>query len=893
MTLIAGARLGPYEILAPLGAGGMGEVYRAADTRLNRTVAIKVLAAGIADDPARRERFEREARSISSLTHPHICALYDVGRQDDIEFLVMEFVEGDTLEKRLGAGPLNVDLALDYATQIAGALDHAHSRGIVHRDLKPSNIMVAKQGVKLLDFGLAKTVAAHSILESSSSVRTVLGTKTITGEGTILGTLHYMAPEQLEGRAVDARTDIFAFGAVLCEMLTGRKTFEGASQASVIAAILNNAPPSLTTSQPGMSPALDRSVRKCLAKDPADRWQTARDLMSELAWIRASTGAQPSMAPVADRRQRVKRRVWIAGGLLLVLALLATFILFLIRPRQSAAEAVPIQFTVPPPEGSSFLACNNCMAVSPDGRHLVVVAASPDGGDQLWVRSLDSVATRALPGTDGARGPFWSPDSRAVGFVVNGKLKRIDLSGNNLQTIGDVSASQGATWSREGIVLFSSNTAGGVGLARVSISGGAISPATTLDARRAEIAHSWPQFLPDGRHFLYRIKSQKEEFTGIYVGSLDSPDRTRLVDADANPAYAAPGYLIYGTGGSVLAQMFDVATSRLSGVPVVVAQQVSYNPSSGRSAFSASQAVLTYQQIRDTELRWFDRSGNALDVVAPAGHYLDPSISPDGKRLAAIRVDPDVGRSHVWLFDVARRSSSPFTSGPTSDRSPIWSPDGGLIAFASKRSAGFDIYQKSSTRTDGAEDRLDLPGFPLGWSPDGRFMVCQHQGTGPSQPDTLEILFLGDGRSRLSQPAQTFVGGQGQLSADGHWLAYMSEETGRSEVYVRAFPSAEGRTQVSLEGGVQPKWRRDGKELFYLAPDRRLMAVAVKADSAFIAGVPTALFTTRTEASTVFNVGRNEYDVTANGDRFLMNVPAEGTSSPITVVVNWVAALRH
>jgi Tol biopolymer transport system component len=893
MTLPIGTRLGPYEILAPQGAGGMGEVYRAADTRLNRTVAIKVLPAAVADNPDRRQRFEREARAVAGLTHPHICALHDVGREGDVEFLVMEFIEGETLEQRMMAGALPVADALRYAIDIADALDHAHRKGIVHRDLKPSNVMVTKSGAQVLDFGLAKASAVDPIVQVSPAPTMPTGTKTLTAEGIILGTLQYMAPEQLEGRAADARADIFAFGAVVYEMLTGQKAFGGASQASVVAAILRADPPALSAIQPVLPAALDRVVRRCLAKDPDDRWQTARDLMSELAWIRENISQAAMFQPPADRRGGLHWIGWIAAAAGLVIAAVATVVLVLMYVRRPIQEAAPIQFTVAAPETTTFLESPAAMAVSPDGRHLAFVALTPDGKELLWVRSLESVAARELAGTEGARAPFWSPDSQGIGFFAKHTLKTIDVSGSNLRTLCETeSFVGGGAWNRDGVILFSVGPVR-MGLVRVPVTGGTPTAATKLDPSRAEILHSWPVFLPDGRHFLYRSWSDKKEYTGIYVGSVDSPDRTLLVHADASPAYAAPGYFIYGTNGTLLAQALDPSSYRLKGEPLTLVQNVAFNNGSGRSAFSTSTsasdaAVLTYRQAGLTELGWFDRSGRALGVVGPPGRYLDPSLSPDGQQVAVVRVDPDLGTSDIWLIDVAGGSASHLTSGHT-DRCPIWSPDGRFIAFASKRGGAFDVFQAPSSRTSGDEPVLNgHKAFPVDWSRDGESLLFQPESL--EKPGVLPL--RGDAKRTSLQGPPDMT--QLRLSPDGRWIAYVSRETGQDEVYVCPFPTAEGRAKmISVGGGVEPKWRRDGKELFYLARNRNLMTVSMTSGDTLTAGPPRALFMTRARISRTMYAGRNQYDVTADGQRFLMNVPVEAASTPITVVVNWPAALRR
>jgi Tol biopolymer transport system component len=855
----------------------MGEVYRAADARLNRTVALKVLHADVARDPERRERFEREARAISSLTHPHICALYDVGREGDIEFLVMEYVEGETLEQRVLSGPLPIDEALRFAIDISDALDHAHRRGVVHRDLKPSNVMLTRSGVKLLDFGLAKTGIAGLLTSGSPIAGT--DTKTLTAEGTILGTLHYMAPEQLEARAVDARADIFALGAVIHEMVTGRKTFDGASHASVIAAILRGNPAPLVALQPPVPAALDRAVRKCLEKDPADRWQTARDLTSELVWIR-DTQAASKLSPPATPGRSARLGIWIAAGIVVALAAAAAVFDVLSRSGAVTTGLTPVHLTLLPPEGSAFAECINCFAVSPDGLKVVFVATAPGGTVQLWLRSLDSETPRALTDTSDARGPFWFPDSRTIGFFANDRLKTIEVNGINVRTLGATitKGSQGATVARDGTVLFASY---GSGLSRISATGGPIVPVTKLDQERLEIAHSWPQFLPDGRHFLYRIKSRKTENTGIFLGSIDTDSRTLILNDDANPVQAGPGYLLYGTNSTLFARRFDLSTFRVDPTPTILAQQVMFNTASARSAFSTSDAVLVYRQTGMTELRWFDRNGTALQSVGPPGHYLEPALSPNQQQVVVARVDPDIGASHIVVFDVATGTPTPLTlAGSSWDRSPVWSPDGDRVAFGSKRSEFFGMYQKSVGNGASVDQPLNHQGLPAAWSRSG-FVIYEELGYGVVGSWTLNP-------PATTGPVLDLSGRQPQLSPDGERIAYVSDETGEDEVYIRPLRDAQHKTKISDRGGVQPRWRRDGKELFYLAPDRKLMAVDLTGTRE---SVPHVLFATQLQASTAWIAGRIEYDVAADGQRFLLNVPSG--SSPITVVMNWKDLTRH
>jgi serine/threonine protein kinase len=902
MPLATGTRLGPYEIVAGIGAGGMGDVYRAIDTRLDRTVAIKVLSPHVADSPARRQRFEREARAVSSLNHPHICSLYDVGEQDAAPFLVMEYVEGETLAHRLVRGALPLDQVLRYAVEIADALDHAHRQGIVHRDLKPANIMLTRAGVKLLDFGVAKLWASEAIAGRPTAVTRPLDT--ITDEGTIVGTLRYMAPEQLEGRATDGRADLFAFGAIVYEMSTGRPAFEGASQASAIAAILERDPAPLSAGRPDVPPMLAQLVTRCLAKSPDDRWQTARDLKEALTWItesRAQAASATATQPLARRSSAIR----LGAVAIAALAIGAAVVVAMVGWRSSPSETRAIRFVVSPPENSSFTQSSAFMAVSPDGRALAFVASSRDGNNALWIRPLDSLAAKRLPGTDGASQIFWSPDSRLVAFTIFGPgadvLKKIDIVNAVPQTVANARAGFGA-WNGEGTILYqvSGVSLGGQGggtqpIYRVPAGGGSPVPATSLDSSRAETAHLWPQFLPDGRHFLYLARSTRPEHDGVvYAGSLDSSERIRLLSADSHAVYAPSGYLLFIRGNTLLAQPFDAPTRRLSGEAVPVAEQVERTAGSFRGAFSTSQAgnVLAYRTIAETELAWFDRGGHRIGAIGAPGAYSNPALSPDERQLAVARVDVERGTSDIWLIDLARGGvASRFTTDPGVETAPLWSPDGTRVVF--RATGGF--YQKSTNGT-GREQLLlshaGSMGLPLGWSRDGRALIFHDAG---SKMD-LDLWLLPLDRDRKPVPLlQTeFREAQAQLSPDGRWFAYASNESGRNEVYVRAFPSGEGRHQISTQGGLEPTWRGDGKELFYLAADRTLMSVPVTTGSTFEAGLPVRLFETR--MSPLLNAGytRNQYVVSADGQRILINQPPPSLPpSPITVVVNWTAALAR
>jgi len=892
MALSPGARLGPYEIAERVGVGGMGEVYRATDTRLGRIVALKVLPGAMADDPARRQRLEREARTIASLSHPHICTLYDVGVADGASFLVMEYLEGDTLAQRLRRGPLPVADALRYAIEIADALDHAHRDGITHRDLKPANVMLTRSGAKLLDFGLAKAFAREEAPALSAE------TESLTEQGSILGTVPYMAPEQLEAGKADARTDIFAFGTVLYEMVSGRRPFDGASKASVIAAILEREPaPMDATAQPGdasgtgtVPSLLDHVIARCLAKSPDERWQTAGDLMRELRWI-AGGGAQRRVGAQAPGRRtsRVGRGV----GVFIVVASLTGIALTVARWR-SVDVSPAYQFLIHPPEGTAFNPAPAFMALSPDGRHLAFSAANRKAGMALWLRSLDSVEVRQLTTEEGAQ-PFWSPDSRFLGFYSGGGFKKVDVTSGRVQTLIDARGQSG-TWNRDDVIVM--RLADRPVLSRFSAGGGPPTPATTLDPARGETAHNWPQFLPDGRHFLYvALSDQPEHDKTICIGSVESAaERHVLFQADSHAVYSQAGYLLFLRGSTLFAQPFDAKRLRLGGEPVPIAEGVDRGPGA-RGAFTISgDGVLAYRGVGDTQLAWRDRNSGAQQPVGPSAHYANPALSPDGRRAAVARLDRASGSFDIWMIETGRGAVSRFTFDPGSEDMPLWSPNGSRILFRASGSNGvLGFFDKPSSGTGLPELVLEGVGrfaSPLGWSHDGRALLYATSSVG-TLSDVWERSRAGS-LSPVGLVQSRFWDIQGQPSPDGRWLAYVSNESGQYDVYVRSV-TGEGKWTISSGGGLEPKWRRDSRELFYLAADRSLMSVAVHStDSSLEVGRPVRLFETRLSTVPNANYTRNQYDVAPDGQRFLINEPSgDASASPITVVVNWPAAVKR
>ncbi len=890
MALSAGTRLGPYEILAPLGAGGMGEVYRAQDSRLGRVVAIKVLPSRVSDSALLRQRFEREARALSSLSHPHICTLYDIGHENDVDFLVMEYLEGETLAARLEKGPLPTQEVLRHAVEIADALDKAHRQGVVHRDLKPGNIMLTKSGAKLLDFGLAKPAV------KSDSALTAMATQSqpLTAEGTIVGTFQYMAPEQLLGKEADARSDIFAFAAVLYEMATGKKAFEGKTQASIIAAVLERDPTPITRLQPMAPPGLERLVKMSLAKDPDERWQTAHDVLLELHWI-AEAGSQAGVpAPVTARRKSKERLTWAVWALLLLLTLLATaaYLRVVFKPERA------IRSFVLPPEKSTFVFSGvyaGPVVISPDGHRLAYLARSSDGRSALWVRPLDAISAQPLAGTEEASDPFWSPDSRFIGFFAGGKLKKIDASGGPPQTLCDASSGRGGSWNRDGVIIFSPAVSDPI--YRVSAAGGLAVPVTKLVISRNENSHRWPYFLPDGKHFLFFMRCGSVEDNGTYVGSLEGEEHKLVLRGDSNAIYAPPGYLLFVRDKTLMAQPFNARRLQLTGDPVPIAEHVAETAGIHRSVFAASEdGVLVYQAgagASGWQLIWFDRTGKQLGAVGQQAIYIAPRLSPDGQRIAVAMVDPQSGNFDIWVDEFSRGVNTRLTFAPSIESVPVWSPDGSHIAYASNRKGVFHIYQKAANGTGGEETVLetDADEVPVSWSSDGRYLAYVRRAGEGKRRGSVWILPLFGDRKPFPFLQSDFDQTAPQFAPEGKWLAYTSNESGRNEVYVVPFPKGGGKWQVSTSGGSQPSWRRDGKELFYVASDDKLMAVDVKAKG------PTLeisnlrqLFQTRMVSMRVL---ANSYDVSADGKRFLIVAESEQRSSePITLVVNWNAEVR-
>ena len=888
MSISPGSRVGPYEIVAPLGAGGMGEVYRGRDTRLGRDVAIKILPAGFAANEELRARFEREARTISSLNHPNICTLFDVGRQDDSQFLVMELIEGDTLADRLQKGPLPLDQVIRYGAQIADALSCAHRQGIIHRDLKPGNVMLTKTGAKLLDFGLARAGADASPVQGLTAVATQ--ERPLTQEGTILGTFQYMAPEQLEGVEADARTDIFAFGALLYEMATGKRAFEGRTRTSLIAAIVSGTPRPVGELVPLTPPALEHVIRRCLAKDPEDRWQNAVDIASELRWISEAGSRAGEPAPVLARKRMRLRAAWALHAATAIVAVLATIGI----GRLLRDEEIVVRSSLLPPKDTRFDGGTSVASLSPDGKRLAFVAVGHDGKSTLWIRSVSALTAQQLSGTEGAAHPFWSPDSQQIAFYSSGKLRRIDVAGGPSQAICDAGQGRGGAWGEDGTILFTPNTA--EALYRVPASGGVPVAATELDASRKDASHRYAEFLPDGKHFLFLVEAPSEtpgtdQGFALFVGSLDSKETHPVVATNGQARYSRTGHLLYLRGGSLIAQRFDPTSLKLSGEGVPIAERVRRTARFEASFSLSRNGLLLYQSgnnSEDTRLLFIDRSGKEGETIGKPADYRNPRLSHDGTRIATSIIDQVTQKSDIWVLDIARGTATKLTFDPESDNSPTWSLDDRKIYFTGLRQGRGDIFVKSSFGTGSDEHVYGSPNadYLMNLAPDGSSAWIQTNIPGKqswdifrmSLPDGKADLFLGTPNAEVLPAA----------SPDGKWLAYVSDESGRSEVYVQSLAADGGKWQISRDGGAVPAWTRGGREIVFQGRDNKFIAVEIRVSPAFAAGVPVTLFDPQVRT----NIPGRAWDVTPDGERFLVNRLLEAPEvEPLTLVQSWASAL--
>ena len=875
MSLTIGTRLGPYEILGPIGEGGMGEVYKARDTRLGRDVAIKVLPGRHAEDPAMRDRFEREAKMVSALKHPAICTLYDMGEQDGAHFLIMEYLEGETLAQRLLRGPLPLDKALRLGSDIAAALASAHARGIVHRDLKPANIMITKAGPKLLDFGLAKLHAASHGMVDLASQETASGP--LTERGALVGTLQYMAPEQLEGREVDARSDIFAFGCVLYEMLSGQRAFEGESRASVIGAILHKEPAPLASLKPLTPPALDRLVSACLAKDPEARWQSALDVGLQL-----KTMDEPGSALLHGRGAKRDRAwwPWLVAGVAFTVAAVSLLGLKVMGP--PAAPAV--RFLLAPPEGGAFgyRYEGAFLAVSPDGLQLAYVATDRGHTPKLWLRSLNALEARPLPGTEGATSVFFSPDGRSLGFFAENRLKRLDLAGGAPVDLCDIAAGGGisGTWGRGGDILFAGIQ--GEAIQRVSaVGGGAPAAVIKPDSQRGERRVNWPWYLPDGKRFIYLLRTDGGR--RLMLGELGKPPRP-LIEAASEAQYMDPGYLVFAGEGALLGQRFDWRSGRMIGAPFSVADRVRYFLSNGSAAFAASPAgTLSYQSQEDVQrLVWFGRKGEELATLGVPGKYLSLSIAPDGRRLLFGRAQAKTGEWDVWSLDLERAVETRITSGPETRFGAVWHPDGRSVFYSALQREQPHVVRRQLS-TDEEEEVLPAGGFQVAQdvSPDGSLLAYTERVRGSFHAYTLPLREKRPPTALLSASLGAEVGfSMVRFSPDGRYLAFLSDESGQLEAYVAPCSGAGEKTRVSRGGARLMRWSRDGRELLYLSADRQIISIPIRTHPSLQIGEPKMLFELKGYVWTAF-------DISPDGKRFIAAVPEiVANELPLTVVVN-------
>ena len=881
MALAFGTKLGPYEIQSPLGAGGMGEVYRARDTRLDRTVAIKILPTHLSEDPEAKQRLEREARAISSLNHSNICHLYDVGRQDGIDFIVMEFLEGETLADRLRKGPLQQAQVLKYGIEICDGLDLAHRSGVVHRDLKPGNIMLTKAGAKLMDFGLAKRADALKppSLEFTASLSSPAAGQPLTAQGTVVGTFQYISPEQLQGREADARSDIFALGAVLYEMATGKRAFSEKSTAKLIAAILEIDPPPISTTQPTSPPALDRVVKSCLSKDPDNRWQNAHDLGSELRWIEESTSRLGAIESNPNLTRHRSLRWFALAVAVLALAGLAGGLLTR-KPERAPTLRVAINI----PAGSQ-LALSKQVVLSPDGRLVAMILADVEGKTRLWIRQLDLDKAQPVAGTEGAMQPFWSPDSQSLGFFTfENSLKKITLSGGMIQALCDAGSgtdlnSYGGTWNRNGVIVFSS---GSKGLYRIPASGG------TPSKIAVEGDYRWPSFLPDGRHLLVLSNGPG---SGIFAVTLEGGPAQNVLPQETNPArYADPGYVLFARQGNLLAQPFNLRNLQVTGSAVTVAESVEPGPLS----FSEAAGMLLHVEISKTQLAWVDREGNRLSTVGEPGYVSSPYISPNGNY--AIATVTNQQRQKLWMFDFQRDTANPFTLDAGNDAFVAWSSDSKQVAFSSIRENGQEDVFLKPVSGGGEQPLLVQPGDkePDQWSPDGRFLLFDYR---PRHDAPFDIWVLPTFGDRKPYP---FIQSPGTdayatFSPDGRWVAYQSSELGQTEIYVVPFPGPGGRWQVSKGGGGQPFWPQ-GKELFYVSNDFQMIGVEFEVRGKnFLVGKSRRLFERQSIGGSLSmnpDAGAS-IDVNRDGTRWLVAAPVdERNASPLILTTNWISESR-
>lgn len=862
MQLSSGSRLGPYEILSRIGAGGMGEVFKARDTRLERSVAIKVLPAEFASNAALKLRFEREAKTISQLNHPHICTLHDVGQHDGVEFLVMELIEGESLADRLSRGAMPLDDVFRYGAQIADALDRAHRAGIVHRDLKPANIMITKSGAKLLDFGLAKS--AQHVVSVSGTEETIQrdASRPLTEKGTLLGTFQYMAPEQLEGVEADVRTDIFALGTVLYEMATGHRAFEGKTRTSLIAAIVGGTPRPIHELAPLTPAALEHVVTRCLAKEPDDRWQSAHDVAQELRW---ASERSPEAKGVVSRRRMTP---WLIALAALLIAGALASMLWLRRP--NSEQHLVLSLAPPSDPAIEFY---DKVVLSPDGTK-AVFSAYTDTKRSLWLRSIDSGEVRELPGSEGGRLAFWSPDGANIAFFADGKLKRLSAAGGPPQTIADAPEPFGGSWSSKGTIVFAPSAL--TGLSKVDADGGAAQPLTRLGPH--EEAHRWPFFLPDGEHFLFLGDAWLSEDHHLKIGSVRGGEPRDLMNAITNAIYVEPGYVLFVRGGSLFARPFDARALEFKGTPLLVAENIESNWANHHFEFSAARnGRLTYRSVSPlSRLAWVDRSGRIQQTITDARHFGYFALSPDERSVVFETLDDDGRNDDLWVFDIARQVTTRLTVDPAADVAPNWSPDGTTVVYSSmKKGMGNPLTVRPGDLSS-VQQLLEVSrgAYPTSWSPDGRFVALDYT----DESKTSVWLYSMETKKATPYFASSFSTNGAVFSPDGKKIAYCSNESGRAEVFVEDFPTHAQRRQMSTSGGVNVSWAKDSGAVYFMTPNRFIVMAELTSANA----TPIELFRLR-----------GTYISAAKDGRFLTDDPVEDvTRVPVTIVTDWTAALK-
>jgi eukaryotic-like serine/threonine-protein kinase len=887
MSLTPGTKLGPYEIVSPLGAGGMGEVYRARDTRLGRDVALKILPDSFAREGDRLHRFEQEARAVAALNHPNILAIHDIGQHEGSPFLVSELLEGATLREALDAGALPQRKTIEYGVQIAHGLAAAHEKGIVHRDLKPENVFVTKDGrIKILDFGLAKLAQKAG---AGSDEKTLTSSHTVAG--VVMGTASYMAPEQVRGEAVDARTDIFSFGALLYEMLSGVRAFRRDTTAETMTAVLKDDPPDLTSSSSAsgrpVSPALERIVRRCLEKSPEQRFQSARDLsfaLSAFSGTEASAIGRAAAAPVAPRRTRVL--LWLSAALALAAVAAGTW--WIARRPQPATR---MQFALAVPDEMSI----SHMALSRDGAMLVFVAPEESSAlPMLFVQRIGSSSVAALPGTQGASYPFWSPDASQVGFFANGKLQKIAVSGGTPQVLATTTSARGGSWGSKGVIIYSPDAQSSV--QRVNADGTGMAAVTNGIRTTTDQSHRWPLFLPDGNHFLFwagdfsNLKDDRS--SGIYLSSLEGKERKLVVLCHSSFGYDAHSLFYADDQRQLVSVPFDLAAGAVSGSTSVVANVVGFQPATYWSAFTVAQnGTLIYNTsvgAAQSALAWMDRSGKELGKIGEPAIMCNPTLSPDGSRVAVDISDQKANNVDIWIESTSGAANSRFTFDPSEEVVGVWSRDGSTVAYRITDIGGSSLVLKPASGLERERKRYTISKssmddyLPNSWSLDDRQILCTRQTSGGEH---LELLTVAGGEpTRFLSSAGSET--NGQISPDGKWVTYASDESGNWEIYVTSFPGAAGKWQVSRGGGQEPRWRGDGKEIFYIAPSGMLMAVPVNGESIFATGTPAPLFQIHGRAA-ISSTDVFTYDVAKDGKRFLVNryVKPEHVP-PLTILLN-------